>query len=92
MGDGATAGSDHRHFLPMCRGAADRRIDDTMASGRLSPDNGLIAPLEHAITTMSGKQLGKALMGGIGFGNDQESRSILVEPVDNAGPADTANA
>lgn len=41
---------------------------------------------------MGGEKSGQALMRGIGLGDDEQARGVLVEPVDDAGAANSANA
>jgi uncharacterized protein DUF6476 len=90
MGDCRPAAAGHRHLLPVCRSSADRRIDKSAAPRRLSPDDRLVKPFEPAVTAMSGKQLGQALMGVVRLGDDEQSRGVLVEPMDDAGATNAA--
>ena len=68
--------------------AADGGFDGARLGFRLPPDQRLIDARE----VMGGKELGQGLMGPVVLGYDHDARGVLVEAVDDARPADTADA
>ena len=91
MGYGLPARRPHRHFLPIGRGAAEGGGNYPFAAGRLSPNHCLIRTLQPAVLPVGGKKIAQSLVRLVGLGDDEKTRGILVEAVDDARPADTAN-
>src|SRR5580700_8245179 len=81
-----------RHFLPMAGIAPDRRHD--LAGGRIeaAPDKRNIFALERAGAAMIGEEFGQAPMRRVGLGDDQNPGCVLVEPMDDTRPPDTADS
>ena len=82
----------HRHPLSLRRVAADGRIDRPALAIRGAPDKRAVFPEERQGAAMVGEKRGKAAMRPIGLGDDQQAGRVLVEPVDDAGPPDAADA
>ncbi len=49
-----------------------------------APDERQIFALERAGAAVVGEEIGEALMGGVGLGDDEKPGRVLVEPVDDA--------
>lgn len=58
---------------------------------RYVPDQGEIGPLQGAAAAMVGELGGEALMGEVVLGDDEQAARVLVEAVDDAGPAHAAD-
>src|SRR5580704_2961784 len=81
-----------RHFLPMARITADRGCDLSCTRIEAAPGERKIFSLERAGAAMIGEEFGQAPMRGVGLGDDQKPRRILVEPVHDSGPLDPADS
>ena len=93
-----------RHGLPAriaVHNSHPRAIANTAPQGRIHgsggaqqapPDKRLVPALEFAIASMRRKLRAQSLMSGIRLGHDQETAGILVQPVHDTGPPDTADA
>ena len=84
----AAVAFDDRDLLAVGRRAGERRVDRAFARLRDSVDDREIAPVDR----MGGELLGQALVRDVGLCDDQQPRRILVDPVDDAGPGDAADA
>ena len=73
-----------RHFLPMARITANRRVH--LAGGRIeaAPNQRQIFALERAGAPVIGEEVRQAPMRRIRLGNDQKAGRVLVEPVHNS--------
>src|SRR5579863_8503877 len=95
MRDGATAEAqaqaDDRHLLTLARMTGDRRVDRSRAFLHRAPDESEIFAFQPS-AAMIGEERGKTLMSRVALGDDEEAGGVLVEPVHNAGPLDTADA
>lgn len=83
----ALAIAKNRHFLAVMRGAPHPAANRAAERRGEAAHNGEIAPID----AVGGKLYGEALMRPVGLGNDQQAGSILVDPVDDAGPRDAAD-
>ena len=83
----AAAALDDRDLLAVGRRAGERRVDRAFARLRNAVDDREIAPVDR----MGGELLGKALVSDVGLGDDQQSRRVLVDAMDDPGPRDAAN-
>src|SRR3546814_14623733 len=81
------AGTDG-HFLAVVRRPGKRRIDLSGRGHGDARDDCQIAAL-YAVARELG---GEAFMRGIGLGDDEQARGVLVDPMDDAGPGDAAAA
>jgi hypothetical protein len=92
MGYGWRARGADRHLLAIDGGATEWGRNHPLATGRLSPDHRLIGALEPTVATVRGKKLAQAFMGRVGFGDDEKTGGVLVKAMDDARPADAADA
>jgi Family of unknown function (DUF6476) len=92
MGYRRSARRTHGHFLAIHRRPAKRRRNHTFATGRLSPHDRLISAFKPAVAPVGSKELAQAFMSRIRLGDNEQAGGILVEAVDDARPADAANA
>lgn len=89
MGDRAFALTvrNNGDFFAVDGGPGQRAGDRSGVAHGIAGDNRLIS----AVNAMLGKLCGQPNMRGIGLGDDHEARRAFVNPVDNAGPRDTAD-
>ena len=83
---------DNRHFCAIVRLSPKWRIDTAGGLQQVSPDVGKIRSLQSAVPTVGLKLACQSLVGHVGFGDDQKSTGVLVEPVHDAWPAHAADA
>src|ERR1700733_4818553 len=81
-----------RHFFPIARIAADRGDDLARTRFEAAPGERQIFSLQGAGPAMVSEEVGQALMRGVGLGDDQKSRRVLVQPVHDPGPLDPADS
>ena len=87
MGECVAPPIDNRHFLAMNRVAADGCIDLAMRHAR-----GSIAECQIRFLHLArGKLRGKRIMCGLGFRHYETTGSLLVQSMDNAGAAFSAD-
>ena len=91
IGDGGFASGwiDHSHFLPIHRMSPDVGEDRIFGFGRNAVGDGEV-DFFHAAAL--GKLGGKALVGRVGFRDDQTAGSIFIEAVNNTGTLHSADA
>ena len=82
----------HRHFLAIDGCPAEGGRNHAFAAGRLSPDHRLVSALKPAVAPMGSKEFAQALMGRICLGDNEKAGGVLVKAVDDARPADAADA
>src|ERR1700722_3985236 len=94
MRDGGTAARrfHDRHFLPLTRMAAERRVDPAGARVERAPGNREIFANQRPGAAMVGEQRGEPLMRGVGLCDDDQPGSVLVEAMDDAWPPDAADS
>ena len=83
----AALGHD-RHPFAVQRAAPDIAFDAARGWAGQSPYQGLI----NSRKASRGELIGQTVVRGVGLGGHHESAGVLVEPVDDAGPHDAANA
>src|SRR6478672_1536323 len=79
------------HSRPMPRITSERRHDLACGHIEAAPDERKIFALERAGAAMVGKEFGQPPMRGIRFGDDQQSRRVLVQAMHDPGPLDPAD-
>src|SRR5947208_13413278 len=93
MGNGLAAAFAHRHTVARTRVAIDRAIDPAVRAVGRPPNKREIAALERrAAAAVIGELCSQRRMRAIVLRHYHETRRILVEPVDDAGPALAADA
>src|SRR5271169_1167184 len=94
MRDGGTPARrlNDRHFVPLTRMAAERRVDLAGARVERAPGNREIFANQRPGAAMVGEQRGEPLMRGVGLGDDDQPGSVLVEAMDDAWPPDAADS
>jgi hypothetical protein len=92
MCGGTAALPRYGDLAPIGDRTAKRCIDHSATGFWPSPDEGLVDAFEPAIAAVGGEQRGETLVCTVGFGNDKEAGCVLVEPMNDAGTADAANA
>ena len=79
--------SDDRHLLPVGRRAGERAGDGAGGGHRRAGDDRDI----DALDAVRGELARQRLVRRIGLGDDEQSRRVLVDAVDDAGPRDPAD-
>ncbi len=92
VGDRITAALTHRHFLTAIRVPVDRLVDGAGFSARRSPGERHVAAPHFAGAAMVGELRRQRLVGAVVLGHHHQAGGVLVEPVDDAGTADPADA
>ena len=82
----------HRHALARPGMAVDRLVDRALRPIRRAPHEGEVAALQRAGAAVIGELGGERAMGAVGLGDDHQAGRVLVEAVDDAGPAHAADA
>src|SRR5687768_13750961 len=91
MRDGGPAVARHRHLLTIAWGAAHRRLDLSLRAGRRAPHDRPIEALKLAVPAVGREQVRESLMGSVGLGDNEQAGGVLVEPVNDAGAANSAD-
>ena len=83
---------DGRHLGAVQGTAGERHVDGASGSRQRTPHQRKVLPLESAISPVSGELLGKTRMRGVRLGDHQQAGRVLIQTVDDAGPAHAADA
>jgi hypothetical protein len=79
---------DYRNLFAVGRRPGERRIHGAFHNLRNAAYDGEIAPFD----TVRGELPGETLVGHVGLGDHEQSRRILVDPVNDARAGDPADA
>src|SRR5207247_1928769 len=85
---GGPAVGAHDHLDTRLRVAPDRTLDEAARPPRPSPDERLVDLLDRARLEL----VGECSVRGVGLGDDQGTRGLLVESVDDSWSFDSADA
>ena len=87
IGDRCAAAGHDRHPLAIPRVTADRRLDAATRGRRLAAHEREVLLLDAAVAELAHQ----AGLRRIGLGDDDQAARLLVEPMDDPGPADAGD-
>ncbi len=83
----AAASVNYRDLLAVCRRPRERGVDRSSAVFRITRYDGEVTPIDR----VRGELLGQAFVRNVGFGDDQQPRCVLVDPMHNTRPSNAAD-
>ncbi len=84
--------SRYRDFHAVGAASPEPRIDGPFRPRKLAPDERQIAAMQPAVAAVAFELLRQALVRGVGLGDHEQARRILVQAMHDARPLDAANA